>query len=327
MQLPDYLSQAIQQEIEKVDRPSLVRAAGELTQHYKAGHFSALAIKTEAHRAAYLAVRFPATFAASWRAFSEVRRLAPEAEIKSILDLGAGPGTAVCAASEVFPSLTHATMVEANRALIALGKRITAQSPHAAIRSANWVQQDLKAGLSCEAHDLVVASYLLDELPLLLARQTVVTAWQCTSEFLVIVEPGTMRGFTFVALMRSMLIAAGAHILAPCPHAQECPMALAGDWCHFAQRLERTSLHRQIKSGALGHEDEKFSYVVFSRKPLATAAARIVRRPRKHSGHVQLVLCTPRGLRSQTIGKSQKEVYKRARAAAWGDAWEDVPDW
>ncbi|HEY6351782.1 MAG TPA: small ribosomal subunit Rsm22 family protein [Candidatus Angelobacter sp.] len=326
MHLPPELAEAIQQETENVDRAALAQAAADLTQHYRAGHFSALAIKTGAHRAAYLAVRFPATYAASWHAFSEARRLAPEAEIKSILDLGAGPGTAVCAASEVFPLPTRATMVEADPALIALGKRITAQSPHPAVRNANWLKQDIKRGLFWEPHDLVVASYMLDELPLLDARRTVLAAWQYTKQFLMIVEPGTMRGFTFVDLMRSMLIGAGAQILAPCPHSAQCPMALAGDWCHFAARVERTPIHRLLKGGTLGHEDEKFSYVVFSRTPLATAAARIVRHPQKHSGHVQLSLCTPHGLRIQTIGKSQKGCYKLARAAAWGDPWKDDPD-
>lgn len=325
MRLPDYLSQAIQQEIENVDRAVLIKAAGEITQHYRAGHFSALAMKTAAHRAAYLAVRFPATFAANLHVFSELSRLAPGAEIRSILDLGAGPGTALCAATQVFPSPARATLVEADRALIALGKRIIARSPHAVVRSANWVKQDIKQALSCEPHDLVVASYVLDELPLPSAQQAVLAAWRCTKEFLVIVEPGTVRGFNYIDLMRYMMISAGAHILAPCPHAFECPMAALGDWCHFAARVERTSIHRQIKGGTLGHEDEKFSYVVYSRKPFAMAPARVIRRPQKRSGHVQLALCTLKGLRNQIIGKSQKGIYKLARAAAWGDPWEDVP--
>ena len=103
-------------------------------------------------------------------------------------------------------------------------------------------------------------------------------------------------------------------------------MAAAGDWCHFAQRLERTSLHRQIKSAAVGHEDEKFSYLVFSRTPHAAAKARIVRHPQKRTGHVQLILCTPQGLRDQTISKSQKEEYRLGRKATWGDAWDGPPD-
>ena len=99
-------------------------------------------------------------------------------------------------------------------------------------------------------------------------------------------------------------------------------MAAAKDWCHFSQRLERSSEHRQLKGGGLGYEDEKFSYVVATRNDVTPAKERIVRHPRKHSGHVQLLLCTPRGLEERTITKSQKENYRKARKAEWGDEWE-----
>lgn len=321
MQLPHQLSASIQKQIEDVDRASLIRAAEELTQQYKAGRFSSPAIRTQAHRAAYLAVRMPATFAANLNVFSELHRLAPEVEIKSILDLGSGPGTAVHAAAEIFPSLTQATLLEMDSNMIAVGKSIAGNSSHPALRNSNWLQQDLAQGAACAKHDLVVISYALGELPPAAAARTALQAWECAGKFLALIEPGTRRGFSTIHEARSALIAAGGQLLAPCPHAGECPMAAAGDWCHFAQRLERTSLHRQIKSGALGHEDEKFSYVVFSRTPAARAAARIVRHPHHHAGHVQLTLCTPHGLTSQTIGKSQKETYKLARKAAWGGPW------
>ena len=93
------------------------------------------------------------------------------------------------------------------------------------------------------------------------------------------------------------------------------------DWCHFAQRVERTSLHRRLKGGTLGHEDEKFSYVVAAKTPMATAAARIVRHPKKLSGHVQLTLCGDHGIETRNIARSSGEPYKMARRAEWGDAW------
>ena len=99
-------------------------------------------------------------------------------------------------------------------------------------------------------------------------------------------------------------------------------MAAAGDWCHFSQRVERTSQHRQLKGGALGYEDEKFSYLVAARIDAPSAAARIVRHPGKHSGHVQLVLCTTEGkIENRTVTRSNKKAYKRARKAEWGDLW------
>jgi ribosomal protein RSM22 (predicted rRNA methylase) len=102
-------------------------------------------------------------------------------------------------------------------------------------------------------------------------------------------------------------------------------MAAAGDWCHFAQRVERTSRHRQLKGGTLGYEDEKFSYLVASRKPSETVPPRILRHPGKHSGHVQLELCMPDGhAERRTITRSNKQAYRLARKATWGDAWDDA---
>ena len=99
-------------------------------------------------------------------------------------------------------------------------------------------------------------------------------------------------------------------------------MAAARDWCHFSQRVERTWQHRQLKGGALGYEDEKFSYLVAAKNHSPSSEARIVRHPGKHSGHVQLVLCTPEGkIENRTITRSSKEAYKRARKAEWGESW------
>ena len=101
-------------------------------------------------------------------------------------------------------------------------------------------------------------------------------------------------------------------------------MAAAGDWCHFSQRVERTSQHRQLKGGELGYEDEKFSYLVVAKNNSPSAGARIVRHPGKHSGHVQLALCTPqRQIENRTVTRSSKEAYKQARKAEWGDTWVD----
>lgn len=102
-------------------------------------------------------------------------------------------------------------------------------------------------------------------------------------------------------------------------------MAAAGDWCHFSQRLERTSQHRQLKGGALGYEDEKFSYIVASRPSISAANSRIVRHPSIHSGYIQLELCTPAGsLDKLTVTRSHKQLYKQARKASWGDTWQDI---
>ena len=141
---------------------------------------------------------------------------------------------------------------------------------------------------------------------------------------LVIIEPGTPSNFDLIARIRRDLIASGAHLVAPCPHEDECPMAIANDWCHFSVRLERTSEHRQMKGGALGYEDEKFSYLAFSKQPLLRADSRIVRHPMTHSGYIRLTLCQPSGLQEKTVTRSHKETFRAARKAKWGDAWHQL---
>jgi ribosomal protein RSM22 (predicted rRNA methylase) len=323
MRIPHELQLAIEHETGKVERSLLAQASAQLTRQYQAADFASPVITTAAQRAAYLAVRFPATYAATWHVLSEGRRLAAETEIGSVLDLGAGPGTALFAAAEIFPALQRATLIESDAALTNLGRGMAAQSPLSAVRNASWLRHDLRSGLPHSQHDLTIISYTLGELPAAAAELLVRQAWSCTKEFLVLIEPGTMRGFGVVHTARSLLIASGGHVLAPCPHDAACPLAGSDhDWCHFAQRVERTSQHRVLKGGSLGYEDEKFSYVVAARNSVPSARARILRHPRKLSGHVQLTLCGPRGIEQQTVTRSQKSIYKLARQAQWGDAWE-----
>jgi len=102
MRLPQLLKESIRAETGKLERRRVAQAAAQLTERYKAGDFSAPAIANDAHRAAYLAIRFPATYAVNRRIFSELKLRAPETQIATLLDLGAGPGTALFAAAEIF---------------------------------------------------------------------------------------------------------------------------------------------------------------------------------------------------------------------------------
>jgi len=253
---------------------------------------------------AYCIARMPATYAAVSHVFMEIQGRIPTPP-KSFLDLGAGPGTGVLAAKEIFPEIEKATLVEKNDYMIRQGKTIV---------EGQWIQADLQS-LAPTPHDLVLFAYSFGEISGQL--EVLKRAWDA-AQILVIVEPGTPRGFEHILKARKHLIEWGAKMIAPCPHMRQCPMQ-GGDWCHFSVRLERTREHRQLKGGELGWEDEKFSYVAFCKEEAQPASARILRHPQKQTGNVVLRLCSEEGLVEKTISKKQGPLYKQARKAKWGD--------
>lgn len=278
---------------------------------------------TDAHRLAYAAVRMPATFAASRAALVEAHRLAPELQIESVLDLGAGTGAASWAVAEAFDQARQFTLLEQDHRLIELGQKLAQTSERPSLRAANWQRTNLRTTSEFTPHDLVICSYALNEIEPPAVRRILQSAWQAARQALIIVEPGTMKGFEVIRAARTQLIEAGAFIVAPCPHPGPCPMAETNgdDWCHFAARFERSALHRRLKGGTLGYEDEKFSYLAVTKHPVTSAAARVLRHPKRHAGYTQLQLCTPDGLQNATITKRDKDAWKLVRKTDWGDSW------
>jgi ribosomal protein RSM22 (predicted rRNA methylase) len=264
---------------------------------------------------AYLAVRFPATLAANHKAAGHILA-ALEARAPglpapaTLLDLGAGCGAATLAALAHFPSLVTTSAIEPLAPLAALGQQF--------LPGTIWRRTRFEAALPFAAHDLVWASYSLGELPDW--QPTLAAAWQAAAHMLVILEPGTPHGAAAIQAMRTQLLAAGAHILAPCPSDSSCPLS-QDDWCHFAARLNRSALHRRLKDGALGYEDEKFSWLAAVRTPLLPGAPRILRHPLIEPGRISLSLCAAPTLASRVITKRDKPAFRLARKSSWGDTF------
>jgi ribosomal protein RSM22 (predicted rRNA methylase) len=316
MQLPEELRRAIDEHIGDILPSEIARASAELSGAYR-GERKGKPRLDRVHRAAYLLTRLPATFAVLSRVFAEVKLRAPETRIESMLDLGSGPGAAMWAAAEQFSALNRAMLVEIDADWIGTGMQLSHRCRHHAVRDGNWINADLNK-MPAGKFDLVVASYVMNELRPAEIGAATRQAWERTGKALIFVEPGTPSGFAHIRAIRDELISLGAHMVAPCPHANACPMA-ANDWCHFAQRVQRTSAHRMAKGAELGYEDEKYSYVVFAREPVKLPAARIVRHPCKHSGHIEFELCTAEGLKRETLSKKHGDRYKEARKLEWGE--------
>ncbi len=323
MKLPDHLQYAIDQEVEHKQLNVLSQARESLTDRYRGIKQRGPLITDDQERLSYLLTRMPATYAANVKVWQAIQKQAPDIEIKSLLDLGSGPGTAMWAACELFPSIEKVTLMERDPWLMELGKKLITNSKtdaHAFL-NAQWINSDLEKVDSLTPHDAIILSYSIGELKADLIEKLLMKCWQAANKLLIIIEPGTPVGFERIRTIRSLLIAQQANVIAPCPNHLPCPMS-HGDWCHFAARVERTSLHRRLKGGTLGYEDEKFSYVAFTKKPCFLPQARVLREPQRRSGHVILTLCTEGLCKQETISKRHPEIYRQARKLDWGDAWE-----
>jgi ribosomal protein RSM22 (predicted rRNA methylase) len=321
MRIPAALNRAIDAEAAQHDRKLLTRAVEDMSFRYRSrAKDTGVFVSTPLHRAAYVITRLPATFAAVAAVFHEIKNRMPDFAPVDLLDLGAGPGTATWAATSIFPSLQRATLVEQDPEFIATGRHMLKSAGAEPVGHMEWVRGDLRKS-DFESHELVVISYALGELSEREAVTLVNNALK-SAKVLAVIEPGTPNGCGVVHIARAEMLTARAHIVAPCSQEGACPMlARKDDWCHFAQRLERTSLHRNLKSGELGYEDEKFSYMVAAKEDAVKAPTRIIRHPLVGKGHIKLELCTPAGIVTETVTRSDKEKFRLARRAKWGDAW------
>jgi ribosomal protein RSM22 (predicted rRNA methylase) len=294
--------------LQGVSRKDLGRIVEKMSAAYRAGQSSAqIAGRNEA--LAYLVARAPATYAALEEVLERVREVVPDLVPQSLLDVGAGPGTASWAARARWPDIA-VTMLDRNPAFRALAAEL--------IESATILSGDL--GSLNSGADLVIANYVLAELPEGSAAQTARRLWDAAGRMLLLVEPGTPQGFARIRKARAALIEAGAHVVAPCTHDKECPMA-GSDWCHFSVRLARSRAHMIAKGASVPFEDERYSYVVVSRGPVVHGArARIIKPPLEARPGVTLPLCDSDGvLKNQFVARRDKEAFRAARKLDWGD--------
>jgi ribosomal protein RSM22 (predicted rRNA methylase) len=206
--------------------------------------------------------------------------------------------------------------------MLSLGEAMAQRSTSPAIKSSRWVRADLSGPWQAGASDLVVLSYALGELREEQQEPLVRRLWEVAGGLLIIVEPGTPEGFKRILRMRSLLLACGAALSAPCPHCGPCPME-GCNWCHFSARVARSRLHRQAKGSVLPYEDEKFSYLVAVKvqgQEAITRPARVLRHPQVRKGHIKLELCSADGLKQVTVSKSQGDQYRLAKELKWGSA-------
>lgn len=299
--IPTFLQSQIDRLLEGVPLSKLAEASLDLSDQYRK---ASIDLSDPLHYLAYAVVRLPATFAAITRVAQEL----PLESYDSVLDMGSGPATSFHA----FGAKQH-ICVEKDKAFIKLGKTLHPES------SIEWIQKDFSQIETLPETDLALFSYSLNECSEEIWKAILKKACQKAKSALVIIEPGTKQGYERILNYRDFLIDEGTFSLyAPCPHSAKCPMK-APDWCHFYARLQRSQMHRKIKGGSLGYEDEKFSYLIFSHQE-SIAEKRILRHPQIAKKRISFELCTPSGITHEICTKSEPE-YQERKKKKWGEKY------
>jgi len=331
MQLPPDLLEAIDRVTAKQCNKANPDSAKKISDRYRneqrSSHQSLVHTKDEI--AAYVGARMPATYAAIYSALGYIKMRVPEFSPTSLLDAGAGPGTAWWAASNIWETLEKAELVERVTGMIQIGKDLLYQSEEhrqsikePLNKNILWTEADLTSSWVPGSSDLVIAAYVINELTEKDRQLLIQKLWNATKGVLLIVEPGTTMGWKRILQARDELISQGATLIAPCPHHRMCPV-IEPDWCHFSERVNRSRLHRQLKSGELSYEDEKYSYAAFTKLEAGPAKSRIRRHPIFYNGYIELPLCSDTGLKLVKITRSQKVIYRIAKHSSIGDEWAE----
>ena len=319
MELPNELKNIIENELEAINIKELQKNAENISLKYRdeIQKKGKRLVTEDVEAITYSAVRMPATYSAVYTALKNTLEISNE-KIGSLLDVGAGTGAGSWAANEML-QLQQITCIEREDAMINFGRKLMEKSENNILKNAKWEKCDLIANEIPYKADLVICSYVLNELTEENRRKTLEKLWNATNKILLIIEPGTPLGFSEIKESRNILKNYGAKIVAPCPNIEECPIA-ENDWCHTTCRVARTKIHKLLKNADVPYEDEKFSYISVSKSNIEkTDFSRVLRHPKIESGKITLQICTKSGISEKIVTKREKELFKIARKLKCGD--------
>jgi ribosomal protein RSM22 (predicted rRNA methylase) len=122
---------------------------------------------------------------------------------------------------------------------------------------------------------VAISSFYLSTLPTQSSRQLHLRQLLASSpEYIILVDRSSREGWAAISEARSYLLSLSSsstspseemHVIAPCPHEFECPLAGGRDRCSFSQKLQRPDFTRKTKRTNRGEEDVNYTYLVLGR--------------------------------------------------------------
>lgn len=309
------LAYAINKLNDKVNIKSINSDAKEISKRYRANKNDGNRLLTKENEAiSYVLSRMPATYQAAKTCLSKAFEY-NKVDINTVLDVGAGTGTATWAVLDVLGKKDFFCF-ERERAMINTAKELMQEQ--SVLKNATWKSFDITTDEIEGNFDLIIASYMINELSIENIEKAVEKLWYSTNKVLLIIEPGTPHGFSNIKHIREYLLKKNGSILAPCSSKEECPLT-KDDWCSFSCRVQRTKTHKILKDGEASFEDEKFSYIAFSKEGVDIKENRILRHPIINKGYAEFKICTKSGIKTIKLSKKDGEIYKAAKKKNAGD--------
>lgn len=274
----------------------------------------------------YAMTRMPSTYAAVSKALSMfVDTINEEIKIDSLLDVGAGTGAATIATLNYF-DVNDIRLIEREESMIKVGNELVKEAlAKNRAQTVEWMKKDFKEidENSLKTANLVISSYMLNELNGKDLLNAVQKLFFLTNNVLLIVEPGTPKDHKNIIKIKNYLVSVGANIVAPCTIDRGCKLP-EDDWCHFRARVERTKLQKDAKKGELAYEDEKFTYLVVSRKSLSKAKTRIIRHPIINKNTIDVKVCENGEIKEGTYTKRDKNIFSMLKKAEVGEIIDKI---
>lgn len=315
MKIPDILENAIEEKLNHVKLTELKPYASKLSEKYMYQERTGdTLLNAEIEALAYSIMRMPATYGAVYTALKHtLERM--DGNIQSVVDIGAGTGAATWAISELLDT-KDIQCFEREQVMLELGKSFMSQNPN--LKDVSWKYMDIvEDDLDVKA-DLVVTSYMLNEIKPEERENVINKLMKSSNHIILIIEPGTPAGFKNIREVQKIAIENGFHIIAPCTFQGVCSLP-DRDWCHSIVRMERTKVHKLLKSADLPYEDEKFSYIAISKEKYDNSGIRILRHPMIEKGKITLKVCHNGEIEDMIVTKKDKELFKMVKKKKCGD--------
>lgn len=323
------LNGVIEEWFKEADVTALKRASEDLRQRYRDEDTQPeeLGIQSREEAEGYLAWRLPVTAMVIHEVMGRLLEGLPEFMPETVLDLGAGPAVAVMPLMSRFDSLKKITLVEEQPTMQEAGENLLGKLGPLVPDELEVVRiQGSFLATKLPQASLILASYALNELTTDEIEELAIRLEKSALAVVALIVPGTPTHFRKLLKIRTKLLGKGFRIIAPCTFTAPCHMEDETDWCHFYERVQRSSLLRKLKDGELAYEDEKFSYLIVVRENLfkepkaGTGKARIIRHPMIRKGRREVTLCHETGITMvQFTKRRHPEIYKDLRSRGWGD--------